>query len=196
MNASTASETFQAMPSDVDSPQYQQNMQRAFLQSAMVQNLQIQQQLLAQNQALQTLLSQQETTSPTHTQTTSTSHSSSTQIQKSSPKKQNSKTRISSSPFSEMDRQHFRKGSSESNVTPPIPPPMPPPLEFKDPSEARPFLDPYGRAKTVRRYIIFSLKSLLSLPSIYCFFIQITVNNHFDITGSNWQVEMASTARQ
>ncbi|KAG4077223.1 hypothetical protein HA402_005278 [Bradysia odoriphaga] len=147
MNASTASDTFQAMPSDVDSPQYQQNMQRAFLQSAMVQNLQIQQQLLAQNQALQTLLSQQETTSPTHTQITSTSTT--TQIQKSPPKKQNSKTRISSSPFSEVDR--YRKGSSESNGTqPPIPPPMPPPLEFKDPSEARPFLDPYGRAKTVR----------------------------------------------
>lgn len=32
----------------------------------------------------------------------------------------------------------------------PIPPPMPPPLEFNDPSGARPFLDPYGRAKTVR----------------------------------------------
>jgi len=38
---------------------YQQQVQRAFLQSAMAQNLQIQQQLLAQNQALQTLLSQQ-----------------------------------------------------------------------------------------------------------------------------------------
>jgi len=40
---------------------YQQQVQRAFLQSAMAQNLQIQQQLLAQNQALQTLLSQQAT---------------------------------------------------------------------------------------------------------------------------------------
>lgn len=32
----------------------------------------------------------------------------------------------------------------------PPPPPMPPPLESHDPSESRPFLDPYGRAKTVR----------------------------------------------
>lgn len=38
---------------------YQQNLQRAFLQSAMAQNIQIQQQLLAQNQALQQLLQQQ-----------------------------------------------------------------------------------------------------------------------------------------
>ncbi|XP_030752101.1 unconventional myosin-XV isoform X2 [Sitophilus oryzae] len=37
---------------------YQQNLQRAFLQSAMAQNIQIQQQLLAQNQALQQLLTQ------------------------------------------------------------------------------------------------------------------------------------------
>lgn len=37
---------------------YQQNVQRAFLQSAMAQNIQIQQQLLAQNQALQQLLVQ------------------------------------------------------------------------------------------------------------------------------------------
>lgn len=147
MNSTSTPESFH-QTSGAESPQYQQNMQRAFLQSAMVQNLQIQQQLLAQNQALQTLLSQQETTSPTHSQMVS---GSSTQIQKSPPKKQNSKTRISSSPFSEMDR--YRKGSAESNGThnpPPIPPPMPPPIEFKDPSEARPFLDPYGRAKTVR----------------------------------------------
>ncbi|KAE8738384.1 hypothetical protein FOCC_FOCC016139, partial [Frankliniella occidentalis] len=38
---------------------YQQSLQRAFLQSAMAQNIQIQQQLLAQNQALQTLLQTQ-----------------------------------------------------------------------------------------------------------------------------------------
>ncbi|CAG0891503.1 unnamed protein product [Darwinula stevensoni] len=37
---------------------FQQNLQRAFLQSALTQNLQIQQQLLAQNQALQQLLQQ------------------------------------------------------------------------------------------------------------------------------------------
>ncbi|XP_064096638.1 unconventional myosin-XV-like isoform X3 [Macrobrachium nipponense] len=37
---------------------YQQNLQRAFIQSAVAQNLQIQQHLMAQNQALQQLLSQ------------------------------------------------------------------------------------------------------------------------------------------
>lgn len=145
MNSSTTPESFQAMSPGAESPQYQQNMQRAFLQSAMVQNLQIQQQLLAQNQALQTLLSQQETTSPTHAQMIS---GSSGQIQKSSPKKLSSKTRVSSSPYSDMDR--YRKDSNGTHNPPPIPPPMPPPIEFKDPSEARPFLDPYGRAKTVR----------------------------------------------
>lgn len=50
-----------------------------------------------------------------------------------------------------------RKSSVESNISSssaskgvPPPPPMPPPLELNDPSESRPFLDPYGRAKTVR----------------------------------------------
>jgi len=42
---------------------YQQNLQRAFLQSAMAQNMQIQQQLFAQNQALQQMLVQGPTTS-------------------------------------------------------------------------------------------------------------------------------------
>lgn len=115
-------------------------MQRAFLQSAMVQNLQIQQQLLAQNQALQTLLSQQGTTSRDSSQSPP-SNIKSTQ-------KQMFKGRLSSSPFTENDR--LRKPSSDSGSQIPIPPPMPPPLEFNDPSSARPFLDPYGRAKTVR----------------------------------------------
>ena len=51
-----------------------------------------------------------------------------------------------------------RKSSVDSNLSSssnnkggvPPPPPMPPPLESHDPSESRPFLDPYGRAKTVR----------------------------------------------
>lgn len=49
-----------------------------------------------------------------------------------------------------------RKSSVDSNPSMsnnkgvPPPPPMPPPLESHDPSESRPFLDPYGRAKTVR----------------------------------------------
>lgn len=38
---------------------YQTNLQQAFLQSAMAQNIRIQQQLLAQNQAFQQLLLQQ-----------------------------------------------------------------------------------------------------------------------------------------
>lgn len=47
-----------------------------------------------------------------------------------------------------------RKSSADNgpifNKGVPPPPPMPPPLESHDPSESRPFLDPYGRAKTVR----------------------------------------------
>lgn len=39
---------------------------------------------------------------------------------------------------------------NSSGSVPPPPPPMPPPPEHMDPSETRPFLDPYGRAKTVR----------------------------------------------
>lgn len=38
---------------------YQSNIQQAFLQSAMAQNIRMQQQLLAQNQAFQQLLMQQ-----------------------------------------------------------------------------------------------------------------------------------------
>lgn len=48
-----------SLMSDPTMVAYQQSLQRAFLQSAMAQNIQIQQQLLAQNQALQTLLQTQ-----------------------------------------------------------------------------------------------------------------------------------------
>lgn len=48
---------------------------------------------------------------------------------------------------SSMD-SNFSNCSNNKGVPPP--PPMPPPLESHDPSESRPFLDPYGRAKTVR----------------------------------------------
>lgn len=148
--SSISQDSYTSNTSNPESPQYHQNMQRAFLQSAMVQNLQIQQQLLAQNQALQTLLSQsQQEAAASLTQSQSSSNQ--VEITKASARKQSFKNRVTSSPFSEMDR--FRKASSESNgshIPPPPPPPMPPPLEFKDPSEARPFLDPYGRAKTVR----------------------------------------------
>nr|CAD7264058.1 unnamed protein product [Timema shepardi] len=44
----------------------------------------------------------------------------------------------------------FSHKVSSPGVPPPPPPPMPPPPDHGDPSEARPFLDPYGRAKTVR----------------------------------------------
>jgi myosin-15 len=44
---------------------HQQQVQRAFLESAMEQNIRIQQQLLAQNEALQTLLQGQGENSPT-----------------------------------------------------------------------------------------------------------------------------------
>lgn len=112
-------------------------LQRAFLQSAMAQNIQIQQQLLAQNQALQTLLSQQDS-----------GNASSSKI---TPRKQSFKSRLSSSPFNgDFDRNRKSSAESNSHIPPPPPPPMPPPLEFNDPSGSRPFLDPYGRAKTVR----------------------------------------------
>lgn len=42
--------------SGMDHASMQQNLSRAFLQSAVAQNMQIQQQLMAQNQALQQLL--------------------------------------------------------------------------------------------------------------------------------------------
>lgn len=133
------------VPAGADPMHYQQHMQRAFLQSAMVQNLQIQQQLLAQNQALKTLLNQQET-SPSPTQSPSSLSNASK-----SPRKSSFKGRVTSPLFVDNDRS--RKASSDSNsshIPPPPPPPMPPPLEYHDPSGTRPFLDPYGRAKTVR----------------------------------------------
>ncbi|XP_052871852.1 unconventional myosin-XV [Anopheles cruzii] len=155
------------IPPGVDSTAYQQQMQRAFLQSAMAQNIQIQQQLMAQNQALQTLLTQQDggpgssPTTPKHTSSVSPTSSAAVQPQgrkmsakggpgqRSEPNVSGQPSASASSSFSEMLRA--RKDSSSSNlIPPPPPPPLPPPLELKDPFEVRPFLDPYGRAKTVR----------------------------------------------
>lgn len=51
-----ASSASSAGPNSVMDPLMQQNLSRAFLQSAVAQNMQIQQQLMAQNQALQQLL--------------------------------------------------------------------------------------------------------------------------------------------
>ncbi|XP_021936981.1 unconventional myosin-XV-like isoform X4 [Zootermopsis nevadensis] len=50
---------------------------------------------------------------------------------------------------SSTESGYSNKMNSSGNAPPP-PPPMPPPPEHMDPSETRPFLDPYGRAKTVR----------------------------------------------
>ncbi|XP_077262617.1 unconventional myosin 10A [Temnothorax americanus] len=236
---------------------YQQNLQRAFLQSAMAQNIQIQQQLLAQNQALQQLLVQSPqnstqqpstvlpagsssmnlvppapsigahmgpndsigrcskvsfrepddgelwstekrgtpllTSTPTTRQETMTVKA---QIHRSqSPPRKNAEAarktsvdyarkisvdrkvvdRKPSSAQADVKRANLNKSNIQSNFTNvlselknrkssvdsnpsslsnnkgvPPPPPMPPPLESHDPSESRPFLDPYGRAKTVR----------------------------------------------
>lgn len=121
-----------SVPPGTDPVEYQSQIQRAFLQSAMQQNLQIQQQLIAQNQALQTLLTQQTSapTSPTNQMYSKTSSG--------------NKSKHEYSP--DLDTKYRRTDGS----APPPPPPLPPPLEMKDPSETRPFLDPYGRAKTVR----------------------------------------------
>uniref|UniRef100_W4VR33 Putative myosin class ii heavy chain n=1 Tax=Corethrella appendiculata TaxID=1370023 RepID=W4VR33_9DIPT len=128
------------IPAGVDPISYQQQMQRAFLQSAMAQNIQIQQQLIAQNQALQTLLQQESSTSPPLNQPQSPN------------RKTSVKTRVeTTTTFTELLRN--RKSSSDSGsslIPPPPPPPLPPPLDMRDPLEARPFIDPYGRAKTVR----------------------------------------------
>ncbi|XP_012058460.1 PREDICTED: unconventional myosin-XV [Atta cephalotes] len=237
---------------------YQQNLQRAFLQSAMAQNIQIQQQLLAQNQALQQLLVQSPQNSGQQPSTvlpagpssmnlvpsappisahmgpndsigryskvsfrepddgelwstekrgssvlTSTPNNQrqetmtvKAQIHRSqSPPRKNAETnrktstdyvrklsvdrkivdRKASSAQADMKRTNLNKNNIQSNFTNvlselknrkssvdsnpsslsnnkgvPPPPPMPPPLESHDPSESRPFLDPYGRAKTVR----------------------------------------------
>ncbi|KAF4520562.1 hypothetical protein B566_EDAN011115, partial [Ephemera danica] len=56
------------------------------------------------------------------------------------------KTRRSSVESTGKSHHHHHQGGS----MPPPPPPMPPEPDVVDPSESRPFLDPYGRAKTVR----------------------------------------------
>lgn len=100
---------------------YQTQVQRAFLESAMQQNIQIQQQLMQQNQALQTLLNQQA-----------------------------EEKRAQSSSKAVQKIQSRKSESSDGFNAPPPPPPMPPQNLWADPLETRPFLDPYGRAKTVR----------------------------------------------
>lgn len=126
-------------PGSVDLATYHQNLQRAFLQSAMAQNIQIQQQLLAQNQALQTLLAGQVVEASDSVPTSPVRASTVVHAQVHSPPRNNvAKSRRESNE------------SSSTGAPPPPPPPMPPPLHDTDPSEVRHFMDPYGRAKTVR----------------------------------------------
>ncbi|XP_026324836.1 unconventional myosin-XV isoform X2 [Hyposmocoma kahamanoa] len=126
-------------PGTVDINAYHQNLQRAFLQSAMAQNLQIQQQLLAQNQALQTLLAGQ-VVEPNEAEPTSPVRAS-TVVH----------AQVHSPPRNSIIKPRRESNeSSPAGSAPPPPPPMPPPLHSSDPSEIRGFMDPYGRAKTVR----------------------------------------------
>lgn len=95
---------------------YQQNLQRAFLQSAMAQNIQIQQQLLAQNQALQQLLSQH-ATEVTKTVTETTVRAQVHQSQATNRKPSfNARKNSSPSAGSLMDFK-TRKPSTESNIS-------------------------------------------------------------------------------
>lgn len=125
-------------PGTVDINAYHQNLQRAFLQSAMAQNLQIQQQLLAQNQALQSLLAGQ-VAEPGESEPTSPVRAS-TVVH----------AQVHSPPRNAVKARRESNESSSTGAPPPPPPPMPPPLHSSDPSEIRGFMDPYGRAKTVR----------------------------------------------
>lgn len=134
-NLAEKEELVDAIKGGSEETSYQTQVQRAFLESAMQQNLHIQQQLAAQNQALQTLLSQQGENGEKQT----SSSSSNTKVV----------TKTMSSSYNEQNKS--RKISSDSSFSvPPPPPPMPPENLWADPLEVRPFLDPYGRAKTVR----------------------------------------------
>ena len=112
---------------------HQQMIQRAFLASAVQQNLQIQQQLLQQNQALQQLLQTDESSSLPHMPTESSSqnidddHNEMTSLKIISP----------------QSLAGNRVGPRSSVPPPPPPPPPSPPNDGS-------YLDVFGRAKTVR----------------------------------------------
>lgn len=94
---------------------HQQQVQRAFLESAMEQNIKIQRQLMAQNEALQTLLFQQNDSPPTGISSPIDSY-------QANQTRSQSKSRIDSS---NADGQQRRKDSSESvgsfsNPPPPV----------------------------------------------------------------------------
>lgn len=101
------------IPPNTDTSTYQ----RAFLESAMAQNIQIQQQLMAQNQALQSLLCQQGETSPTVSQAVSPVHN-----QSSNNRNGNFKFR-SESTSSYIEIHKNRKVSSDSAGSYSNPPP-------------------------------------------------------------------------
>ncbi|XP_059488251.1 unconventional myosin-XV isoform X2 [Neocloeon triangulifer] len=133
---------------------YQQNLQHAFLQSAMAQNMQIQQQLYAQNQALQQMLHVQaspaSSSRPNSNMFTPVSSKESGAPRKSSAKG-TSQHAVFGSVLTELKNRKVSQDSvgKQSQSIPP-PPPMPPAPENCDPSGSRPFIDLYGRAKTVR----------------------------------------------
>ncbi|KAL1494091.1 hypothetical protein ABEB36_009744 [Hypothenemus hampei] len=149
----------QGLPQNgADLSSYQQNLQRAFLQSAMAQNIQIQQQLLAQNQALQQLLTQNVNGTDVNVKVTETIQTT-VKAQIHQQPNQNKKLivgsatgaiRKSSSPSDYKSRKASSDSNQSRNALIPAPPPMPPPIDECDPNETRPFMDPYGRAKTVR----------------------------------------------
>ncbi|KAK6643275.1 hypothetical protein RUM43_004780 [Polyplax serrata] len=136
---------------------YQQNLQRAFLQSAMAQNIQIQQQLLAQNQALQQLLQQQTGTSLKSQQQTPVSFGTEgsdywrRDKDDQNPPVPPKTTRGFITPVQSTITAQIHREQSPLQTTYgiPAPPPLPPPPDATDPHN-RPFIDPYGRAKTVR----------------------------------------------
>lgn len=113
-------------------PYHNKEVQRAFIESAMEQNIKIQRQLMAQNEALQTLLQTQKGTNVAGEVVASNG------------------SKVTMEAHSKEIITKIRKSSNDENFSsPPPPPPMPPPLDESDPFQ-RPFMDPYGRAKTVR----------------------------------------------
>lgn len=155
---------------------HQQMIQRAFLASAVQQNLQIQQQLLQQNQALQQLLqtsvspgspstgnSSDETVPlPSMSPITSLLPNLSSDLLTTSPFPQSS-TPVSIQSYSKPSEsrkfgpivppkvqdvvQDSKNATGRVPAPPPPPPPSPPPLS---PSQGATYTDVYGRAKTVR----------------------------------------------
>lgn len=124
----------------------QPHVQRAFLESAMEQNIKIQQQLVAQNEALQTLLCQR-------------SPDIKTNLPSSAPFEIRRSQNGSKAAFNNPLNDHIDgKESNELFSNPPIPPPMPPALEETDPFQ-RPFMDPYG---TYRNSVLQNLPDFIA----------------------------------